>query len=356
MPTDPGSTPSWTAFWFAPVSPVSLHVVRAGAGLLFLVWLLSLAGHREELFGLRGWFDALAYKESAQAVAQDVGQESPRTSAPMPWSLLYLCGTDPVAFHAAYWASVAVLALFTLGVASRVTAVLTWLIVASFTANPTTYDTADQLLTMLAFYLMLGYVLLGQWGSPQGWRSCVLGSWKMSLLGGFRTLASANAETASRAANLAMRLCQVHLALFVFTSGLQKLQFAEWWSGVALWYPLHPPFESTAEELASITARAPQYLFMLGVAGYAVLAWQLLFPMFAWRKGLCRIALLGGAMAGWIGSASVHGAPLYGPVLFVASLCFVSPGEWQRLFGRLAPMRHRSSIGKQDAGIPLAAA
>ena len=49
---------AWERFWFSAVDPVGLHAVRLLAGLLFLVWLLSFAGHERAFFGLDGWFDA----------------------------------------------------------------------------------------------------------------------------------------------------------------------------------------------------------------------------------------------------------------------------------------------------------
>ena len=41
-----------------------------------------------------------------------------------------------------------------------------------------------------------------------------------------------------------MRLLQVHFAVVVVTSGLHKLQFGDWWAGLASGIPLHPPFET----------------------------------------------------------------------------------------------------------------
>jgi len=45
----------WVRFWFAAVDPVGLHCIRLLAGLLFVCWLLSFAGHQQALFGLNGW-------------------------------------------------------------------------------------------------------------------------------------------------------------------------------------------------------------------------------------------------------------------------------------------------------------
>src|SRR5262249_11922996 len=141
-------------FWFLPSDPLALHIVRVLAGLLFLAWLLPFAGHLDALFGLQGWFDERAYADAAREF-QDMSQF-------FSWSILFLLGKTPTALTATYWAAVAVIFLFTLGVWTRLTAILTWVFLVSFTANPATQYDADCLLTIPAFYLMVGYVLYGQ--------------------------------------------------------------------------------------------------------------------------------------------------------------------------------------------------
>src|SRR5205807_6878533 len=149
---------SWTTFWFASREPLALHAIRFLAGLLFLSWLLVFAGQHEALFGLSGWFDLEAYRETARL------REG--TPAPITWSVLYLCGTNATLLTAVYWVGVGILVLFTLGVWPRLTSVLTWVVIGSFSANPATSYPGDYLLLIVAFYLMIGYLLLGQWSRP----------------------------------------------------------------------------------------------------------------------------------------------------------------------------------------------
>jgi hypothetical protein len=309
----PESTPEaglfrgWASFWLTPADPTGLRVVRVLAGLLFLGWLLPFAGHVDALFGPTGWFDFRAYHES---VALDAS-----SPAPLGWSLLYLCGSSAT-LHAFYWASVAVLVLFTLGVATRIIAVLTWLIVASFLATPAATFEGDYLLNILALYLMLGHLLLGQWNR------------KLSL--SERLLGTRRGSTPSIAANLAIRLIQVHFVIVLLVSGLHKLQFGDWWSGVAWWYPLNRPFELTPERLRSQSAHASIYLFVISLLQYVALAWQLTFPLIAWRPRW-RFVLLLGAVAGWVGSVVIYRQPLFGPVLMIVSLSYLTPEEWRKL-------------------------
>jgi hypothetical protein len=313
---------SWVSFWFTPADPIALNGLRLLAGLLFLSWLLTLAGHREALFGLEGWFDHQAYREAAS-----LPQGTP---APVGWSVLYLCGTSRALLNAAYWLAVAVLVLFTLGLWTRLTAVLTWVAVVSFAANPALSYGADQLLGIVAFYLMVGHVLQGPWCRGQSLSTRLLGPASTRLLSG---ALSEGPARCSYAANLAVRLLQVHFAIVVWASGLHKLQFGDWWAGLAFWYPLHPPLETTAALARAHAANATVYLFLLSLAQYALLAWQVGFPLFAWRRS-GRALLLGGALVGWAGSVFLYRQPLYGPVLVIGCLSYLSPDEWRRLLDR----------------------
>jgi hypothetical protein len=305
--------PGWTTFWFSAADPIALHRIRFLAGLLFLSWLLPLIGHQTGLFSLSGWLDDLGYREVAAlpgAPAHRVG-----------WSLVYLFGTSTAAFHVFWWLAIAVLVLFTLGVATRVTAVLTWLVVASLLATPASFD-ADFLLAMLAFYLMIGYMFLGVW-------SALSGDAEAFRAGFFWRNASADAP--SHAANLALRLIQVHFAIVMVTSGLTKLQFGDWWSGMGLWYRLHPPYDLDADKLRALAQSKWLSWFVHSSVQYPVLVWQIAFPVFAWRGRLWRIVLLGGGVLSWLGCAFIYGEPLFGPMYLIGCLSYLRPAEWRWL-------------------------
>jgi hypothetical protein len=323
-PYTSGPIHAWTRFWFTPTDPVGLHVVRLAAGLVFLAWLLPLAGHVDALFGLEGWFDRQAYREAAH-IAGGLPQ-------PFTWSLLYLCGSNTVVLTAVYWASIAVLVLFTAGLWTRLTAVLTWLIVASFTASPAFGLDADILLLILALYLMVGYALLGLADRDRPLAMRLLGARDTFLIGRRPAMADVP-ERKSLAANVALRLLQVHFAIVIFVSGLHKLQFGDWWAGLALWYPLHPVMEMTTNSAGS-PAQLRTSLMLLSLAGYAVLAWQIGFPAFAWRPRW-RPVLLGGALIGALGCIFLYGVPVFGPAFFAGCLSYVSAREWHRLFVRM---------------------
>jgi len=311
----------WTTFWFSAIDPIGLHWLRILAGLLFLSWLLPLTGHQMELFGLNGWFDRQAYLEA--------GSLPGGPPAPIGWSLVYLFGSDPVLLNVFWWVSVGVIVLFTLGIATRITAVLTWLVVVSFLATPAASFDADSLLAMLAFYLMIGYLLLGLWSALQGNAD--------TFLAGFTWRRSRQDAPPSYAANLAVRLIQVHFAIVVVASALHKLQFGDWWAGVGLWYPLHPPFTLNAERMRDLARHAELTVMVLSLAQYIMLAWQLGFPAFAWRRRW-RVVLLGGGILAWAGSVFVYGMPLFGPLYLIGCLSYLTPAEWHGLLALGKPV------------------
>jgi hypothetical protein len=295
-----------------------LHVLRVLVGLLLLGWLLPFAGYLDTLFGLQGWFDQKAYTE--------VGRLPAELFPPLGWSPIFLFGRDPGTLTVFYSGSIAVLVLFTLGVAPRLTSVLAWLVTVAFTSNPIIYYDGDVLLRILAFYVMLGYLPLGLLDEDQSLASRLLGrTWFLSR----------SASRPSLSANLALRLLQVHLAIVIVTSGLHKLQFGDWWGGVALWYALYPPLETTLADARAHANQAENYLLLLSLAAYAVLLWQLGFPLYAWRRRM-RPVLLGGALIGWLGTAFIYRLPLIGPATLIGCLAFVTADEWRRLFGWLA--------------------
>jgi hypothetical protein len=295
---------AWARFWFTPIDPIGLHGLRVLTGLLLLGWLLSFAGNIESLFGPAGWFDRQAHDEAARLNDGAV---------PASWSLLPPAAWGPRWVMVAYVGSLLVLGVFTLGIAVRVTAVLAWLVVASFTANPALEGDTPALLQILTFYLMLGCVLTGRGRKP------------------------------AVGANVALRLLQIHLAILVCVSGLHKLQFGDWWAGVAFWYPLHPPLTTKFAAARAHAANPEAYLGVLSIAAYLTLAWQIGFPLFAWRRAW-RWVVVVGAAAGWVGSGWLYQVPWFGPALFVGCLSYLGPQPWQVLVempGRLLARARR---------------
>lgn len=341
---DSGLFAAWTDFWFTPADPIGLSVLRVLGGLIFLCFLLPFAGDPQAFFGLSGWFDAQAYAEASR-----LSQLPPHLFS---WSAAYWCGKNATLLVAVYWLSMAVVVLFTLGVATRLTGVLTWAAIVSFTANPAVAYDADPLLQMLAFYLMLGHLFRGLLVPSQSPWTLVLGPTRETWLLAGLWPRPRLVLPASVSANLALRLLQVHFALAMVANGLHKLQTSAWWSGLAPWFYLHPPFHTTLSEMRTYAPpNAQSYLNLFSLTTYAVLAWQIGFPAFAWRSWL-RPLLLGGAAVGWLMTSLALQMSLVGPLVFVLSLAYLTPAEWRWLETVLARLPLLNRMYRQKSAAP----
>jgi hypothetical protein len=310
----------WTRFWFAPADPFGLHLTRLLTGILLLSWLLPLHGDVPALFGLQGWFDRQALSETARL-------DPMQAPKPLGWSLLYLCGNNVALLQTMYWGSIAVLVLFTLGIATRLTVPAGWVIVASFTATPLFDEEVDSVLQFLTLYLGVAYLLLGQWNGRLSLLERLIGSRDSLLLG--RIFTRSGRETSpSVGANVALRLLQIHVAILLVSTGLHKLQIGEWWAGVAYWFNWYPAMGTTVARAREHARDVNWFLGQLNVMAYLTLAWQITFPFFAWRAGGSRVILLGGALAGWVGLVVLYQMPYFGLAFFICCLAFLSGPEW----------------------------
>jgi hypothetical protein len=286
---------------------------------LLLFLLLGYFGRQTEYFGYDGWMSLDAYKN---ARISESDPQAPNFRPPVAsWSPSFGT-TSPTAVHALYFGSLAAAALFTFGIATRITAPLAWLAAVSFTSNPilAAYG-GDSLLLILTFYLMIGYVLMGLWNGDRTPTALVLGQRRMQE---------------SAAANLALRMLQVHFAILVFTTGIVKLQTGFWWEGLALWFPMNPPTELTLDRIKELRNAPDAYATWLGVLSlfaYAALAWQISYPFLAWR-GRWRYFIVAGAAIGWVGTWWIYRLPIFGPGLFIGSLAYLTPGDWRWVLRR----------------------
>lgn len=321
-----GFLSNWANFWFLGRSPLSLHALRVLFGIIGIVWLMSYLGHVNEFFGFDGWFDRAAFIEIGELA------ETQRQPQNQSWSLLYLVAHDATLLTVFYWCSILVLTLFTLGICTRLTSILSWLVIVSFSANPFIEAETDVFLRIIYFYLMIGYVLIGLLNTSNP-IELVLGSSSHWL---WKCLNHENSVTYSSAATVTIRLMQIHFALMVVVLGLFKLQLMEWWSGVAFWYPMNRTSTLSVDAINDMKPGRDAYLNAISFAAYCVLAWQIFFPTFAWRTGYARGVLLGGAVTGMIGLMIIYPIPLLGPVFFLLCLVYLTDDEWNWVLSPLS--------------------
>lgn len=118
--------------------------------------------------------------------------------------------------------------LFTIGLCTRVTSVLTWLTALFYVhRTPTTMFGQDAMMSVALFYLML---------APSGAAYSVdrLITWYRYRVRHSDRSGALPVEK-SVSANFVLRLFQIHFAIIYFASGTAKLQGSSWWNGTALW-------------------------------------------------------------------------------------------------------------------------
>lgn len=310
----------WNRFWFEPSDPLTLSVLR------ILVGLMALWYHFSYTFDLIEWFGP-AGLASVEATRQVVPGYHP--------SHMFLTNA-PTALWAVHAAGFAVLLALVVGLLTRVSAVLSLLLVLSYAHRSVMISGQfEPVLTMMLLYLCIG---------PAGAYLSL-----DSLLR--RRSAAASAPPVEAAANSAdephaclksswatvsVRLMQVHLAAFYALAGLTMLRGDAWWGGEAIWWLAADPQTRTLDLTWLSSRSGPEGPgFLLNAWTGAVVALELLFPILIWNR-LARPILLTAAAAMWISLALVTGQVSYCVMMVVGSVAFVSPEALCHLGDRFA--------------------
>jgi hypothetical protein len=283
----------WDRFWFTPARPHTLALIRilGGAMLLYThaVWSLELV----DFLGEKSWL-----------TSETVGllNRGPN-EANFAWSYLYWI-QSPAALWAVHLAALVVFTMLTLGLFTRVVAVLAWIIALSYChrLNGTLFG-LDQINVFLAMYLMLG---------DSG------GAWSVD-----RWLASRRGSDpppgASIGTNIATRLIQLHLCVIYLFGGIGKMRGEMWWDGSAMWFAL-ASLEYQSLDLTWLV----RHRWLLALLSHVTVFWETFYCFLVWPK-LTRPICLALAVLVHLGIAICLGMKTFGLAMIIANLAFVSP-------------------------------
>lgn len=305
----------WNNFWFTPADPATLGLIRilAGAMLLYthVVWTLGLS----DFFGPASWTSP-----GAVSVAF-------REAAPYAWSYFWIIHS-PVMLWVVHIAALVVFALLTLGLFSRVMAVLAYLMAVSYVNRvPGALFGLDQINCLLAMYLMLG---------PCGAR------YSLDRLRERRTTdGAARRVEPSIAANLAIRLIQLHMCIIYFFAAMGKLRGDSWWAGDAMWLSV-----ANLEYQSLDMTWLANYPLLSALTTQATVYWELFFCVLIWPR-LTRPIMLALAVPVHLGIAFFMGMITFGLIMLVGCLSFVPSWLVRRLFERQAEARPQDE-GRSD--------
>jgi hypothetical protein len=289
----------WNRFWFTPADPATYCLIRVLAGLMLFythaVWTIDL----EAFFGRTPWVSLDSLKPP------DIIPAAERTTN-FAWSYLnYVQSPGPL--WTLHIAALVVLAMFTLGLFSRVTSVLSFIITVSYCNRvPPALFGLDQINTILALYLMVG---------PSG--ACYSLD---RLIARWRSPTPLPPPEPSVWANIGIRLIQLHMCVVYLFAGLGKLQGASWWDGTAMWLSV-ANLEYQSIDMTWL-AGWPRLVNLLT---HVTIAWEVSYCVLVWPR-LTRPIVIALAIPLHLGIACFLGMITFGLVMLIANVAFISPG------------------------------
>jgi Vitamin K-dependent gamma-carboxylase len=316
---------AWNQFWFTPMSPSTLSIIRVllGAMLLYthLVWSKDLTG----FFGPDGWLPAQLVHEVHQAGNDPDGAGPEIGAGRLIWTHFGIVQSPEMIWTVHIMALVVFFCLM-VGLFSRLAAVLAYLLAVSYAnrITPGANFGLDKINCMLAMYVMLG---------PCGARYSVDRLWRLRR--------GAPSEVApSTSANVAIRLIQLHMCVIYLFSALGKLQGDTWWTGEAVWYSV-----ATLEYQTMDMTWLWRYPWLINLLTHVTVAFELSYPVLIWPR-LTRPWMLILAVLIHGGIIFALGMPTFGLVMLIGNLAFVSPKTVRKVFDPIARRISLAVIGK----------
>jgi len=307
----------WNRFWFTPADPATLGAIRifAGAMLFYthLVWSFDLRA----FFGPHGWLPP--------AAVQTLEQGS------YTWS--YWWWFDSAwAQWTVHLAALAVFALLTVGLFTRVASILAFIAAMSYVGRlQGSLFGLDQINIMLALYLAVG---------PSG-DAFSLDRWLAS-----RRAGGALPIRYSWTANLAIRLIQIHMCVIYLFAGMAKLTGPAWWDGTAMWMA----FGNMEYQSMDMTWMA-EWPRLMNLMTHVTIFWELSYAALVWPRVTRPIVLLL-AIPLHMGIGICLGMMTFGLAMLIGNLAFV-PSEWIRALlpsGRAGQGRGAGTPATKNSG------
>jgi hypothetical protein len=299
---------AWDAFWFRPADPTLLGVLRILTGLMLLYTHAVWGRVLPDFFGPASWLNP----RLVRAISEGTYTYSFWWIVPDGW------------MWQAYALSMVILAMFTVGLWTRVASVLAFLVTVSYAYRvPAATFGLDQINAMLTLYLAIG---------PSG-EALSVDRW----LAVRRGRDSSGGPAPSAGANLAIRLINVHMCVIYFYAGISKLQGEAWWDGGAMWQA----FANLEYQSIDMTWLA-WHPRLLEFVTHVSLAWEISFCALVWRPRL-RPLVLAGAVVLHVGIGACLGMWTFGLIMLVGCASFLPPDAVRGWVDSLLARRRRSA-------------
>lgn len=311
---------AWNAFWFRPTSARPLGAIRVLFGLLVLSNLAFLSVE------LDYWFTDTGLLQ---------GTESQIVAGPLRLSPFHVL-QDPTSVRVGFALIAAVAVLFTVGWRTRLMSILLYIgMVSIHHRNVVTSSGADVLLITFAFNLML---------APCG-AAYSVDAW----LAGRRR----GTQAEPLIIPWAQRLIQVQISLIYTVASVMKANGVTWINGSAL----HLVFNNTEVRRFDFSFLS-QYPELINLMTYSALAMEFALAFLIWFRAARPWVLLSG-VALHTGIFFSINIPIFGELMMVGYLAFLSPEEFDRMlafmdvrrwFGR--SKREAATVASPPAALP----
>ena len=254
---------------------------------------------------------------------------------------------DPQAMAVVHGIIVIISILFTIGLGTRLTSALLWFgSLCYIHRNPTILFGVDTMITILLLYLMFspcGAVysvdrLIAKWWV--GAKSGVVQWWyRLLRMPAPSVIAPADpvpdVVPPSIAANVCMRLLQIHVCIVYLMSGLSKLLGPAWWNGSAIWlavanFEFAPmQFEWYLNFLRFLGSHQLLYDAFMSGGGMFTLAFEIGYAFLIWRPRL-RWVFLAAAILLHGGIGLFMGLKTFSLMMLVMNMAFLrkEEAEW----------------------------
>jgi hypothetical protein len=387
---------AWDRFWFTPADPTLLGLIRICCGAITLYTIAAYSFSLQEFFGPDAWVNLDLRSRSRyeapvvpspftwdetrptpqpetpeqQRYVEDYAKKwgtpppgpfptSPDEEAAIDayraywgvdprlaysrgtpiWSIWFHV-TDPVGMAVVHGFIVLCVFLFTIGLATRITAVITWAgALCYIQRSPPTLFGVDTMMTILLLYLMIGPS-----GAALSVDRCLKRWWARSF--GREPLDRAGRPSASAfsppapsvSANFALRLLQIHVCIIYLAAGLSKLQGAAWWNGTAVWgtlanFEFAPmQYDLYTNSLRALARNRPLVEFFITGAGLFTLAFEISYPFLIWRPATRWVILsMAIILHGFIGV--FMGLKTFSLMMLVMNMAFLPPQTVRAFLG-----------------------
>jgi len=290
----------WNRFWFTPDDPALLGLLR------ILVGNMVFYTHAVWTFDLYKFFGSKALLPAEYRSLLGDGETAFGLPS-MLWSHFDWLPSDgwllPV-----HLLGLVVVALFTLGLWTRVTSILTALLVISYVNRTTGAQYGlDQINSFLTLYLAVGPC--GDFLSLDAWLARRQGR---------------GVSQSSVMANISLRLIQVHMCIVYLFAGLGKLQGETWWNGQAIWGAV----ANNEYQTLDLTWLAA-HMGLVNLITYGALFWEVSYPFLIWPK-LTRPIWLAMAVAVHAGIGLAMGMITFGLIMIFGNLAFLDSASVRR--------------------------